>query len=92
MHLLNLLHDGFDLLIIFDQCISDYNHRNLHGTKKDDFHRLISGAKEDRTPDPLLAKQVLSQLSYNPKCLVSIALIISFEKRFRTHFFQNQDS
>ncbi len=24
------------------------------------------GAKEDRTPDPLLAKQVLSQLSYNP--------------------------
>ena len=25
-----------------------------------------SGAKEDRTPDPLLAKQVLSQLSYNP--------------------------
>ena len=27
---------------------------------------LSSGAKEDRTPDPLLAKQVLSQLSYNP--------------------------
>ena len=26
----------------------------------------FSGAKEDRTPDPLLAKQVLSQLSYNP--------------------------
>ena len=26
----------------------------------------LSGAKEDRTPDPLLAKQVLSQLSYNP--------------------------
>ena len=62
--------------------------------QKRQFNELsfISGAKEDRTPDPLLAKQVLSQLSYNPKCLVSIALIISFEKRFRTHFFQNQDS
>ncbi len=24
------------------------------------------GAEEDRTPDPLLAKQVLSQLSYSP--------------------------
>ena len=30
---------------------------------------LIGGAEEDRTPDPLLAKQVLSQLSYSP-CLV----------------------
>jgi hypothetical protein len=27
---------------------------------------LHGGAKEARTPDPLLAKQVLSQLSYNP--------------------------
>ena len=29
--------------------------------------RLLGGGKEDRTPDPLLAKQVLSQLSYTPK-------------------------
>ena len=28
--------------------------------------RLLGGGKEDRTPDPLLAKQVLSQLSYTP--------------------------
>jgi hypothetical protein len=28
------------------------------------------GASRDRTDDPLLAKQVLSQLSYGPKCLV----------------------
>ena len=28
------------------------------------------GAEEDRTPDPLLAKQVLSQLSYSPKLLL----------------------
>ena len=31
--------------------------------------RNIGGAEEDRTPDPLLAKQVLSQLSYSPKSL-----------------------
>ena len=29
---------------------------------------LAYGAKEIRTPDPLLAKQVLSQLSYAPYC------------------------
>jgi hypothetical protein len=28
--------------------------------------RILRGAEEDRTPDPLLAKQVLSQLSYSP--------------------------
>ncbi len=27
---------------------------------------MLGGAEEDRTPDPLLAKQVLSQLSYSP--------------------------
>ena len=31
------------------------------------FQNLVfGGAEEDRTPDPLLAKQVLSQLSYSP--------------------------
>ena len=28
--------------------------------------RLNGGAEEDRTPDPLRARQVLSQLSYDP--------------------------
>ena len=28
--------------------------------------RNVGGDEEDRTPDPLLAKQVLSQLSYTP--------------------------
>lgn len=28
--------------------------------------KLISGAEGDRTPDPRLAKPVLSQLSYRP--------------------------
>tara|TARA_Y100001970_G_scaffold182442_1_gene221969 strand:- start:151 stop:261 length:111 start_codon:yes stop_codon:yes gene_type:complete len=30
------------------------------------LHRNVGGAEEARTPDPLLAKQVLSQLSYSP--------------------------
>ena len=30
----------------------------------------IGGAERDRTADPLLAKQVLSQLSYSPNLLV----------------------
>ena len=33
---------------------------------------LIGGGKEVRTPDPLLAKQVLSQLSYTPNVLVGL--------------------
>ena len=33
---------------------------------------LFGGGKEDRTPDPLLAKQVLSQLSYTPNLLVGL--------------------
>ena len=33
--------------------------------KKDDQINF-GGGKENRTPDPLLAKQVLSQLSYTP--------------------------
>jgi hypothetical protein len=32
-------------------------------------HKNFGGAEEDRTPDPLLAKQMLSQLSYSPKSI-----------------------
>ncbi len=31
------------------------------------FNERHGGAGEDRTPDPLRARQVLSQLSYDPK-------------------------
>lgn len=31
----------------------------------------IGGGRRDRTDDPLLAKQVLSQLSYAPMCRIS---------------------
>ena len=30
------------------------------------FHQVIGGGERDRTDDPLLAKQVLSHLSYTP--------------------------
>ena len=42
----------------------------------------LGGAEEDRTPDPLLAKQVLSQLSYSPKILRSKILVLMPPKVF----------
>ena len=38
-------------------------------------HCLCGGDEEDRTPDPLLARQVLSQLSYTPKFLLILPKI-----------------
>ena len=47
--------------------------------KKDDqpfrsFNLNFGGGKENRTPDPLLAKQVLSQLSYTPAQVLPMSL------------------
>ena len=42
--------------------------------------RPFGGDEEDRTPDPLLAKQVLSQLSYTP--------IFGFPSVFQASFLQ----
>ena len=42
---------------------------NVGETKKGPLRQrslFIGGDEEDRTPDPLLARQVLSQLSYTP--------------------------
>ena len=36
--------------------------------------RLCGGDEEDRTPDPLRARQMLSQLSYTPKSLLRVLL------------------
>ena len=47
--------------------------------KADDYSSACSGAKEDRTPDPLLAKQVLSQLSYNPIYYNSMRTVLIME-------------
>ena len=35
---------------------------------------MCGGDEENRTPDPLLARQVLSQLSYTPMLLLSLIL------------------
>ena len=37
-----------------------------YGTHRPNLAYRIGGAREDRTPDLLLAKQALSQLSYGP--------------------------
>ena len=44
-----------------------------------DHPSMISGAEGIRTPDPLLARQVLSQLSYNPRLgFFSLFSFVSF--------------
>ena len=40
------------------------------------YEPIFGGDKEARTPDPLLAKQVLSQLSYTPTLSRSVTLFI----------------
>ena len=51
-----------------------------------DNYRLNGGASRDRTDDPLLAKQVLSQLSYGPgrqikdtRKKIKVVLLVSLE-------------
>jgi hypothetical protein len=38
------------------------------------IEKILGGDKENRTPDPLLARQVLSQLSYIPTILSFMGL------------------
>ncbi len=45
----------------------------------------VGGREEIRTPDPLLAKQVLSQLSYTPMCTLLYSKLFSL--RLHVHFF-----
>ena len=42
----------------------------------------FGGDEEDRTPDPLLARQVLSQLSYTPTSQPSLLGIFKIEQYF----------
>ena len=39
---------------------------------------LANGDEGDRTPDPLLARQVLSQLSYTPRVMLFIFWLIAY--------------
>ena len=40
------------------------------------YYRAFGGAERDRTADPLLAKQVLSQLSYSPNLHASLTKMV----------------
>ena len=50
--------------------LSSFTLFSFQGTTNIVFDAFASGGdEEDRTPDPLLARQVLSQLSYTPMVL-----------------------
>ena len=61
------------------------------------FQERVGGDEEDRTPDPLLARQVLSQLSYTPtgsqgfQVRLRIPLKISLQTlKIKQHFKKSQ--
>ena len=55
----------FDLIVQFSRYKSFFEFLTLLSLSV--FFIAHGGDEEDRTPDPLLARQVLSQLSYTPK-------------------------
>ena len=54
------------------------------------FRGAIGGGEEIRTPDPLLAGQMLCQLSYTPEVpnsqFISLLILIGFALRFLSQF------
>ena len=55
----------------------------------------IGGDEENRTPDPLLARQVLSQLSYTPKLGLKVVLsdffsLSAFAPAFPSFSYENE--
>ncbi len=69
-----------------DGCRSDAQHRTeTLATRLRSFvasELMFGGADRDRTGDPLLAKQVLSQLSYSP--IQKPFQVVSFEFQVKT--------
>ena len=72
-----LKHKSFENMVIkarYDELVANTSPEsvNKRDTQNDEItselgsRRGFGGAEEARTPDPLLAKQVLSQLSYSP--------------------------
>ena len=51
------------------------------------FQSTNGGDEEDRTPDPLRARQVLSQLSYTPILCFSTKIILSSWSNFVNRVF-----
>jgi hypothetical protein len=60
----------------------------MRGTRRRYFieTNMVGGRGRDRTGDPLLAKQVLSQLSYTPT--VGVTLILKHLPPFRNPFLR----
>ena len=55
------------MLRIFKRCLASHLVQGLFiSSVKFSRYNLVGGDEENRTPDPLLARQVLSQLSYAP--------------------------
>lgn len=72
--------------ILFSQIFFPHQSRDAHSSKplftlqyllQNIFLIPYGGAREDRTPDPLRAKQVLSQLSYGPILLFALNFLTS---------------
>ena len=55
-------------------------------------HSPFGGDEEDRTPDPLLAKQVLSQLSYTPARLSLFTGLFLFSRSLSEPSKLNNDA
>ena len=59
------------------------------------FIKKVNGDEENRTPDPLLARQVLSQLSYTPKLGLKVVLsdffsLSAFAPAFPSFSYENE--
>ena len=52
--------------------------------------RKVSGDEEDRTPDPLLARQVLSHLSYTPISVLLHGFYFLVKDTAQAHYFSNR--
>jgi hypothetical protein len=57
-------------LLFKDACFTHSIQLNFNEQHQIDSKKL-GGGERDRTDDPLLAKQVLSQLSYTPRCFTT---------------------
>ena len=64
--LISLLGYPFLFKIFKDNILLDFLHYSVDNLHLEHLMMFCGGDEENRTPDPLLARQVLSQLSYTP--------------------------
>ena len=78
-----IVHSGYDEHY-FARFVHSSGNRVREQFRKSFTVKRIGGRGRDRTGDPLLAKQVLSQLSYTPT--VGVAFILKHFPRFQNPF------